>query len=107
MASLIKLERLPRMIFNRHQNNRKELRLFHKEGKHLGEKEKINISKVCHQQKMNDATTHKIDKVPMKHKACIRTQRTSKIIVLEHITQNWIFSQCKRKDECCDFFQYV
>ena len=86
MASLIKLERLPRMIFNGHQNKRKQEKgknrnYFYREGKHFREKEKINISKVCHQQKMNDATTHKIDKVPMKHKACIRTQRTSKIIV--------------------------
>ena len=86
MASLIKLERLPRMIFNGHQNKRKQGKgknrnYFYREGKHFREKEKINISKVCHQQKMNDATTHKIDKVPMKHKACIRTQRTSKIIV--------------------------
>ena len=85
MASLIKLERLPRMIFicNGHQNKRKQGKgknrnYFYREGKHFRAKEKINISKVCHQQKMNDATTHKIDKVPMKHKACIRTQRTSK-----------------------------
>lgn len=57
---------------------------------HSNNKRKINRSRVCHNQKMNDATTHKIDKVPMKQKSLHLTtiESWSSKIIAQLLTTN-------------------